>query len=477
MTAVPIQRRHGTGAPLRAGIPKVLRPALDPYRRMLFLLTIITISRVHQHWPVLSHLRPALVMTALIAAYAFLNPKSLNSDSMLQTWPAKLVAIIGIYACISAPFGISLGSSGKFILDTYSKTLLYCFLLIVSVRSSRDLLTLVWSYVISTLILACLSLFFFKLSTYNGYQRLSDLYTYDANDIGCILMIGLALTILTLQVASKRGKIVSAATVLFIGAAMARSGSRGGFLGLVAVGGMLLFMLNRVSIVKRLAFMFVVGLGLVIWAPEGYWTQMSTIFRPTQDYNWSSKDGRREVAKRGIGYMLSYPVFGLGINNFQKAECEMSVKAQEHVAGTGLRCTPPHNSFVQAGAELGLPGLAMWICLTVGGVLAMFRLRRRLPRAWLNGDPEERFLYLATGYFAVAMVGFSVTSFFVSFAWMDAAYFIAALMSGLYICVDKRLGRNAGVAGAAPAAALPALPQSRRRGAPVRTNFVTPPNT
>jgi hypothetical protein len=119
----------------------------------------------------------------------------------------------------------------------------------------------------------------------------------------------------------------------------------------------------------------------------------------------------------------------------------------------------------------------MWICLTVGGVLAMFRLRRRLPRAWLNGDPEERFLYLATGYFAVAMVGFSVTSFFVSFAWMDAAYFIAALMSGLYICVDKRLGRNAGVAGAAPAAALPALPQSRRRGAPVRTNFVTPPNT
>ena len=57
-----------------------------------------------------------------------------------------------------------------------------------------------------------------------------------------------------------------------------------------------------------------------------------------------------------------------------------------------------------------------------------------------TGDPEQRFMYLASMYLALAMVGFAVTAFFLTFAWLDMVYFIAAMMGGLYVCVARRLG-------------------------------------
>ena len=94
-----------------------------------------------------------------------------------------------------------------------------------------------------------------------------------------------------------------------IGATVARSGSRGGLIGLVAVGVALLFFGRGVSFGKRVLTIVVVGAGLSFWAPLGYWQQMQSILSPKEDYNYTSKDGRKEVAKRGIGYMLARPDF------------------------------------------------------------------------------------------------------------------------------------------------------------------------
>jgi hypothetical protein len=41
------------------------------------------------------------------------------------------------------------------------------------------------------------------------------------------------------------------------------------------------------------------------------------------------------------------------------------------------------------------------------------------------------------------MVGFAVTSFFVSFAWMDIAYLMAALITGLYVSTRAQLAEAA----------------------------------
>jgi O-antigen ligase len=436
--AIAPRPHPGTRRPLIGG---ALKLNLDPLRLALFGLVVLSVSRIHSYYPLIAKLRPLLLLVMFTGLYAFLNPKKIAADN-LQLKPARLVMIIAIWACIGTPFGISLGGSGKFILDEYSKTILLCFLLIVGIRNPRDLLTVVWSYVIGCAALSYLSLFVFglKKSAGSDMARLQGgMATFDANDIGLVLLIGLALSLLTYQVSQKHGKIVSGITILGIGGALARSGSRGAFVGLVAVGFALLVMLRTVPITKRLGFMFATVFAIAIAAPEGYWEQMKTIAAPTQDYNWDAADGRRAVAERGLGYMLGYPIFGLGIDNFWRAECFMSEKAANRILGHGIRCTPPHNSYVQAGAETGIPGLILWTMLVFTGITGTNALRRRLPKSWQNGDPEQRFLYLCSLYFPLAMIGFAVTSFFLTFAWVDMVYMLTAMITGLYGCVGARL--------------------------------------
>ena len=420
-----------------------LRLALDPYRAIVSVITILTISRTHSHFPAIARLRPVLVLFVLALMVAVSAPRLVTLKSPFRTWPPQVVAALGILACISAPFGISFGGAAKYIVTTYASVLLYAFLLFIGIRRARELYTFLWAFVVSMALLVWQSLAVFRLSTVPGttVERLGQLYTYDSNDLGCVLIVGLVLTVLALLTAGKKGKVVGAALLVGIGVALARTGSRGAFVGLIGTGCALLLSLRQVSAVKRLGFVAVVVAGLVVAAPPGYWGNVGTVLHPTQDYNWDSPEGRREIWRRGIGYMVDYPVFGIGISNFQRAEGTISDKAKRRFAGTPVRWTAPHNSFIEVGAEMGIPGLILWSSLIIGGIVGMARLRRRLPPAWLHGDPEERFLYLATIGLPLALVGFAITAFFLSFAYLDLVYVLAAFVAGVYVAVGEKMRR------------------------------------
>ncbi len=90
---------------------------------------------------------------------------------------------------------------------------------------------------------------------------------------------------------------------------------------------------------------------------------------------------------------------------------------------------------MQAGSELGVPGLILWTSLLFGGLVGLKRMWRRLGPHWARGDPDREFIYLALLYLRVAILGFAATSFFVSFAWIDPIYIVVALVSGVYACV------------------------------------------
>jgi O-antigen ligase len=451
MSAVAFSRRVGS-ARLRSASSRAIGSATpplaivrDPLRVVLFVLTVITISRVHQHYPVLEKFRPALLLVVASVGYAYLNPRYLTRTNVLQVWPMRLVAILGILACCSAAFGISLGGSASFILSSYGKTLAYAFLLAVSIRHVRDLFTFVWAYVISCGILAFFSLFVFGIARSSGsyVARLNNLYTYDSNDLGVVMMVGFPLTLLLLGVSRGAKRWFLLLILVGISATMARSGSRGGFLGFVAVGAAALVLVNGVPASKRLLVLVAAFIALLIGAPPGYWQQMGTILSPKEDYNYTDIDGRKAVMERGIGYMKQYPAFGLGIDNFDRAECTISPKLSTLRLNGPMRCTPPHNSHLQAAAELGVPGFAIWVALLAGGIFGPLRLRRRLPKSWRRGTESERFIYGATAFFPVAMIGFAVTSFFVSFAWMDPVYVLAAFLTGLYVSARVQMQEEA----------------------------------
>jgi len=444
------------------------RSPRDPLRLALFALMLLTVSRIHEHFGVLSALRPALLLAGLACAYALLHPRSLGGTRWLRTWPAKVVVALVIMACLSAVFGISLGASARTILEEYSKVLIFAFLLMATVRGTDDLRAYVWAYVISGGVLVWLSLFVFGLAKAapEGLARLNFRYSYDANDVGLVLLVALGLSLLTFHTSRGKGKLVSAVILLGIGVTLARSGSRGGLIGLVAALVALLVLVKQVSVPSRLAMVVLVIGGLAVASPPGYWQQMETILRPTEDYNWTVPGGRKEIWLRGLSYMRSYPLFGIGIGNFGRAEGTISERARNWAPGeAGIKWTAPHNSFVEAGAELGVPGLVLWSSLVFGGIVAMRRLRRRLPKGWASGTPDERFLFLATTYLPVSLVAFGVSAAFVSFAFLDPIYILAALMTGTYVCVGRRLADPQG----APTFAAPYSPARRLSRANMHT--------
>ena len=432
-------------APIARGLGR-LRVATDPLHVALMVLMVLTISRAHQQFPVVAKMRPALSLVVLSFFYAVANPRFLSEKGLLFTWPPKLIAAFAAMIFLSVPFGISAGASGLFVLQSYLPVLVFGGLLIMSVRRASDLYAFIWAFVIGGGILGYFANFVFQLSSYdNGVSRLADMYMYDSNDAGLVLAVSIPLTLLTLQTSRSLGKFASLVFLYWDWMAIARTGSRGAFVGTLAVGIGILFFANSVSIIKRVGFLIAAVLVLVLAAPEGYWKQMQTIMSPTEDYNWKERDGRKQIAERGIQYMLDYPIAGVGVSNFPRAEGTISVQAKNWIQGeAGVRWAAPHNSYIEAGAELGIPGLLIWVSMLVGGIIAPIRLRRLLPRSWRKGAPDERFIYAATMYVPVAMLGFAVSCTFVSFTYMDPVYVLLSFVAGLYVCADSMLTRSPG---------------------------------
>jgi hypothetical protein len=88
-------------------------------------------------------------------------------------------------------------------------------------------------------------------------------------------------------------------------------------------------------------------------------------------------------------------------------------------------------------------------------------MRKQMPVHWFRGDQEERFLYYTSVYLPVALIAFAVGGFFVSFAYLDPIYILAAFVAGLQasIAVKLRGGPLPPVAASIPQRGRP--PQSR----------------
>lgn len=437
--------RPAAPAALRGTQPAADAPKWRPghFRWVLFVLMLLTIGRFHQHYSVLMLLRPGMLLTAVALGFAVLNPGAIAREG-LRTWPSRVMIALGAWSIVSALFGISVGGSLAFIVEFYSKVFLFWALLTVAMRSARDIRFFMWSYVLSAAFLVYLAMFVFSLTSFHdgAINRLDNLYMYDSNDIGCIFSVAIPFALLLFQTSGPRGKVATGLILVGIAGATALGGSRGGLLGILAVGLSTLVLASDLSWTKRLAFVAVFAGGLAAFAPPGYWAQMQTMKNLENDYNLTDEYGRLKIAKRGLGYFYSHPVFGIGAGNFQMAEGTISPLAKDQVAEQ-VMWIAPHNSFLQTAAEMGLPGFLLWTSLIVGGVIGMRRMRRRMPREWRTGTPDQRFLYLATTYIPTALIGFAVTASFVSFAYHDILPIIVAMVSGMYLAVGRAVSEPA----------------------------------
>jgi O-antigen ligase len=273
--------------------------------------------------------------------------------------------------------------------------------------------------------------------------RLSAEVTYyDANDLATLIVCTLPLVLYLWRRPTRwPGRLALAAATVFLMMTLGETGSRGGFLGFVVVAGYLLLRFKGISGTKRVGAVAVLVVLLMALASDRYFARIETILHPSGDYNWSGKSatGRVEIWKRGVEYMLSHPVLGVGAANFPRAEGTLSPEAHERQRyGRSFRWSTAHNSFVQIGAELGVLGVVFLLGLLVDGFRAMSRIRR-----WPAGEAA-----VLAQVLTACLVGFVVTAMFLSQAY--SAY--------LYSLLGMCLGLSRAVSAAAAGGPAPARP-------------------
>lgn len=434
-----------------------LMPTADAVRICLFCVMMINISAIQMYMGPVRLLRPGMTGLALAFTLALLKPSLVTWKNLTASYSSKWVFVFFGLACGSAVFGLSLGGSASYILKVFGRNLLFFFLIVIAIRSIHDLAFLMWSFVASVGVLVVLAQTVLDLEiTREGLGRLGGGQgSFDANDIGLILVMALPLALLFFFNGKPLTRMLSLCAMIGIPVTIALTGSRGAMIGLAVVGVAMLITLRRIPVVKRVSILAAVVAGLFLAAPAGYWKQMGTLLNLTEDYNYTVDYGRKSVAKRGIGYMMDRPLFGLGVANFTRAEGTISPIASARLSeGLSVEWIAPHNTYVNVGAEMGIPALVIWISLLMGGTVGLWRLRRRLPVSWAYESAERKFLSDACLFLPMSFLAFAVSSTFLSHAYTIVPYIIFAYLGGLHLLVHNELQKDA-VQGAPEVASAP----------------------
>lgn len=385
------------------------------------------VGRVHQLFPVLLVLRPALVSAILAIGLYLLSQSGQRRVGLLRSSPTICLVGLLVWGALAIPGALNQGVAfGTW--SNFAATLAMCFVIAGSVRRGADVERLALVYFGVTALYTVVVLLRFQLQLESDDWRLGRLYYYDANDFATLIVSAMPLGLYFVLGQRRRlARALAAVGLSVLAVGLIRSGSRGGFIAFVAVTAFILLGFTTIRARSRLVGLIVLLAVVVGAASDRYWAQMQTLLNPNQDYNLTSDAGRMRVWRRGLGYMTDNPVVGVGMGNFPAAEGTISPMARLAERGIGVRWGAAHNSFIQVGAELGIPGLLLF----VGLVASVFRSLHRVGRRRFAEDPSTRGVSRLAQSLMAALVGFIVGAFFLSLAYADMLYTLVAMAIAL----------------------------------------------
>ena len=188
--------------------------------------------------------------------------------------------------------------------------------------------------------------------------------------------------------------------------------SRGGFLGLVAMGAWLLWKLSRGRrFVGALAFAATITVFLAAM-PLGYSSRLSSIFDKESDPTGSS-EARIELLQRSSAIALRHLFIGVGMGNFHI----YSIHEQR-----------AHNSYLEIAAELGIAGLIAYLIMLFAPLRSLRRIEadrvdKRKKGLDRLGPPERRGTYYLAVALQASLIGYIVCSFFGSIQYLWFLYY------------------------------------------------------
>jgi len=393
----------------------------DALQVALAILMFLQVWRVQDLFPVLALSGlPILATCVTLLLFVLDRDRRRRLNSLTQPVVLATLGLLGM-AALSVPGSLYVGWSLDFLVKGYLRAVLLMFLVAGSIRGFADLRRLAGLQMAGILLYSVAVTAQFQVGS-NG--RLQVLSFYDVNDLALLIVSTLPLVLyLWRRPAGLVVRFLLTAATVFLMMTLAKTGSRGGFVAFLAVTAYLLLRFRGISGAKRAGAVALLAILLVGTASSSYFERIETILHPSRDYNWSgaSEVGRMEIWKRGIGYMLSHPVFGVGAKSFAVAEGELAPEARIQRYGRGFKWSEAHNAFIEIGAELGVMGLILFVTLLVSAFALLSRIRRRA-----MGEAP----FLAQTLIA-SLIGVVVASMFLSQAYSAYLYTLLGMSLGL----------------------------------------------
>jgi putative inorganic carbon (HCO3(-)) transporter len=406
--------------PRHSGLGQISAKAetLHPAALGVSLYILVSVGRLQELVPFFNGL--PLAKIALVLAFVGIVFAPAERNRPLRGMPlAKYMLALGALGVFSVAVSVWKSHSLEFLLGTFVGNLLLFFLLAKSADNEKTRNLYFAALVVSAMLLSIPAL---SLSV---DERARVATAYDANDLASVLVSVLPFCIVAFF--SGRRRFFWLVTSLVLAAGAVATGSRGGFLGLVAA----VLYLTWVPLPgrqkgtagrgRRIVLVGIVGLFSAVVVGGAAWHRIGTLTHLQNDYNLSAETGRLAIWHRGLTIIAERP-WGVGLDAFEAAE-----------GMEGGRYKAAHNSLLQIGAELGIPGLLVFIALCLGGYRLLGRF---LAQERERGDSGEGRAALAASLRA-GLVGFFVTGFFLSHAYAPVLYALLGMAVAVVPLRDK----------------------------------------
>ena len=376
----------------------------------IYLFSVLVLFRPYELVGALSFLSATAFYFAIATLLIFL-PSQFATEGNLTVLSTEVKAILAltVIAIITMPIAKDPAMAWAKFNDTFIKAVIVFVVLVNVVRTRARLMSLMWLSMGIAAYLSVVSIDMylkgeFTVESYRVGVDIGGLFG-NPNEMAMhfVMMTPLAIV---LGIASRRlymKAIFFTMTALFIGANMVTF-SRGGFLGLMATGGMLAWKIGRKHRVNVSIASVVIGAVIMVAAPGKYGLRMLSIFIPALDPVGSS-DQRSELLKRSLLVTARNP-WGIGIGNFPIV---------------GIHNLQSHNAFTQVSSELGILGLVAYLIF----MISPYRKLAAIERRQFDKDETDWFYYVAIGL-QTSILGYMVSSFFASVAYNWFIYYLIA---------------------------------------------------
>lgn len=377
----------------------------------VYLFTLFLYARPNDLFPFLGSF-PLVKIIAISGMVIYITSKlSAGERLTVRSIELLMLLVIATMGMLLMPLAVSPQDSSDMLTDSFLKTVVI-FTLMINLLDSRQRLLSIWKLVVvcgAMLGLGAIKSYAKGEFTMQGLriEGLVGGIFGNPNDLATALdlLLPLAVVLAMLGKGAARLLYLFFAAVMTIGVMV--TFSRGGFLGLLALSGVLLWKLGRGRRLKTLVLTGLVCGVLFAVLPGGYGNRMATIFSIDEDKTGSAQE-RHALMELAASIAIRRPIIGIGMGNF-------------HIYSYHEK--EAHNAYLQIAAELGIIGLLAYLILIVAPLRSLARIEDRTVNAASGKDRE---MYLLSIGLQAAFVAYIVCSFFSSIQYLWYLYYTAA---------------------------------------------------